>query len=152
METARISQLFSQSYNGEPWIDVTTVGTLADVSAEKAAKKLTPSTNSIWEIVNHLVAWRENVLERVNGKVLTTPEHNYFTAVEDTSEAAWKASLAKLENTQQQWIAFLESFDENQFDTIYPNNGLNYYQHIHGILHHDAYHLGQIVLLKKLLS
>lgn len=28
----------------------------------------------------------------------------------------------------------------------------NYYEHIHGILQHDAYHLGQITLLIKYLN
>ena len=47
-------------------------------------------------------------------------------------------------------FAFLENFNESQFDKIYPSNKMTYYEHIHGILQHDAYHLGQIVLLSKL--
>ena len=43
-----------------------------------------------------------------------------------------------------------KTFDESDFDKIYPSNKMSYYEHIHGIIQHDAYHLGQIVLLTKL--
>ena len=42
-----------------------------------------------------------------------------------------------------------EKNSEKDFEKIYPGNQLNYYEHIHGIIHHDIYHLGQIVLLAK---
>ena len=151
-ETQRISRLFSNLYNGSPWIDVEILNTLDTITPEIAVKKLKPETNSIWEIANHLIAWRENVLERVKGKVITTPIYNYILPVAVASETAWQELLQRLEQSQRHWISFLEDFDEKDFDTTYPNNGMNYYEHIHGIIQHDCYHLGQIVLLTKLLS
>jgi uncharacterized damage-inducible protein DinB len=149
-ESKRIAGLFSDSYNGDPWLDVTLVGTLKTIASEQAYKKLTPQTNSIWEIVNHLISWRQNVLGRVKGNVLITPDHNYFTPVEDHSAKAWNETLLDFEVSQQNWLHFLNDFDDADFEKGYPNNDHTYYEHIHGILHHDAYHLGQIVLLKKL--
>jgi hypothetical protein len=32
---------------------------------------------------------------------------------------------------------------------LYKSNGMTYYEYIHGVIQHDAYHLGQIVLLAK---
>lgn len=148
-ETERIEKLFEDLYDGEPWIGVSLFDTLKNISSEKAAKKISPQWNSIWEIVNHIIEWRLIVLKRVHGEVLTTPDNNYFNAVPETSEAAWKNSLKRLEDSQQQWIKFLKTFKKKDFDNIYPNNSLTYYEHINGIIHHDAYHLGQIVLLSK---
>ncbi len=148
-ESQRIASLFSNLYNGEPWIDVTLVDTLQNISYQKAAEKY-KNCNSIWEIVNHIIAWRENVLQRVQGKVINTPNHNYFEPVVDISENAWKNTLSKLEQSQQQWLLFLSNCNEVDFDNLYPNNNLNYYEHIHGIIQHDAYHLGQINILTKL--
>lgn len=147
----RITKLFEDIYDGDPWIDVTLQGTLKNISAAKAAKKISPDRNSIWQIVNHLISWRENVLQRVQGKMITTPDNNYFTGIIDTSDAAWQSTLKRLENSQQQWITFLANFNESEFDKIYPNNNMSYYDHVNGIIQHDAYHLGQIVLLSKLL-
>lgn len=149
-ETKRIAKLFEDLYNGSPWIDVTVMDTLKNISAEQAAKKVIPERNSIWQIVNHIIAWRENVLLRVQGNEMLTPNNNYFTEIENISETQWQKELDRLSNSQEQWIRFLDNFDESQFDKIYPSNKMTYYEHIHGILQHDAYHLGQIVLLSKL--
>jgi len=151
-EPERITKLFEDLYNGSPWIDVSIMDTLKDISAEQSAKKVTPGRNSIWQIVNHMIAWRENVLLRIQGNEIVTPNNNYFTEIENTSETEWQKALERLENSQHQWIAFLKAFEESQFEKIYPKNRMSYYEHIHGILQHDAYHLGQIVLLSKLMA
>ena len=46
---------------------------------------------------------------------------------------------------------FFNDFDDADFDKIDPNKNHNFYEDIHGIIQHDVYHLGQIVILKKLL-
>jgi uncharacterized damage-inducible protein DinB len=151
-ETQRLIRLFEAGYDGSPWIDVNLVDILQLVSAAQALKKTAPSSNSIWEITNHIISWRKNVLHRVKGKTIKTPAHNYFLAVKSSSSAAWKATLKELELTQSDWIAFLKSLKEAELEEVYAPNHLTYYEHIQGILQHDAYHLGQIVMLTKLLK
>ena len=151
-ETERIASLMQSLYNGSPWIDVNLRDSLSGITAAEAARKLSPQMNSIWEILHHLIKWRQNVLKRIQGKVMTTPSHNYFEPVSDQSEKAWQKSLQLLEKSQHEWIWLLSNFSSADFKTIYPVNRLNYYEHIHGIIQHDAYHLGQINLLKKLIG
>jgi uncharacterized damage-inducible protein DinB len=148
-ETDHISKLFADLYNGNPWLEITITGTLQKLSAAQAAKKVSPAWNTIWEIVNHLIEWRLNVLERIHGKTLETPPTNYILPVKDASEAAWQNTLKRFEASQQKWIEALKNFKEEDFEKKYPVNNLSYYEHIHGIIQHDAYHLGQIVLLAK---
>jgi len=150
-ETQRINKLFRDIYDGHPWIDVTILGTLKTLSGEKASKKISPHWNTIWEIVNHLISWRLNVLQRLQGKVLITPDTNYFVPVSDTSETAWQQTLSRLEESQKQWEMFLNDFLDDNFSKKYSVNSFSYYEHIHGVLQHDAYHLGQIILLSKAL-
>ena len=64
-----ISKLFADLYSGDPWIGVNLVDSLKNVSPEQASRKV-GAHNSIWEILNHIIAWRLNVLERVKGQVL----------------------------------------------------------------------------------
>lgn len=149
-KNTQLGKLFTNLYNGSPWLGVNLVETLSQISAEKAAKKIHPDRNSIWEITNHLISWRLNVLERVRGKSMVTPGHNYILPIGDASENAWKNTLKQLENSQHQWLDFLKTCDEKDFKKIYANNQMTYYEHIHGILQHDAYHLGQIVILVKM--
>jgi uncharacterized damage-inducible protein DinB len=148
-ETARIKKLFEDLYEGDPWIGVNLMDTLKNLSPEQASKKISPQWNSIWEIVNHITSWRQNVLLRVQGKLIESPADNYFSAITDTSETAWIDTLQRLKDTQHQWTAFVENFNEDDFENIYQPNGGSYYEHIHGIIQHDAYHLGQVVLLAK---
>lgn len=147
-ETERITALFKDIYNEDPWIDVTLMGTLENISAESAAIKVTPQWNSVWEITNHIISWRAHELERVRGNTIISPADNYFTAIIDQSEQAWQNTLQGLKNSQQEWITFLETFEEEDLEKTDINN-LPYYKHIHGIIQHDAYHLGQIVMLVK---
>ncbi|MEO8535688.1 MAG: DinB family protein [Flavobacterium sp.] len=150
-ENKRISNLYQSIYNGEPWLEVTLAKTLENVSSEQACRKINPNLNTIWEIVNHLIQWRRNILKRVQGETVTTPDHNYFVPVLDSSEAAWEQSLQSLAKSQELWNAFFEDFNDADLEKIYPSNNHTYYEHIHGIIQHDVYHLGQIVILKKLL-
>ncbi len=148
-ETKRTEKLFEDLYDGEPWIGVSIFDTLKNIPAAQASKKIFPEWNSIWEIVNHIISWRLTVLQRVHGEVIPSPDDNYIEDISDNSGKAWKATLKRLEETQQQWIKFLKKFKQKDFDNIYSHNSLTYYEHIHGIMQHDAYHLGQVVLLAK---
>jgi len=150
-ETERIIKLFENLFEGSPWIDVNLNGSLEQIPSAVAAKKLSANRNSIWEIVNHIIGWRLNVLKRINGKEITSPDNNYFETIKETSESAWRETLAQLKDSQRQWINFLKTFNEDDFTKVYPGNNMTYYEHIHGIIQHDAYHLGQIILLSKTL-
>lgn len=150
MEKDRIIGLFKNLYHGHPWIDVTIMATTHKLTAQQAATKVLPNCNSIWEILNHMISWRGNVLQRLQGKILTTPTNNYIKPIVNTSQEAWLKTLEEFKQTQNEWISFLKKFNDEDFGTEYPPNGMNHYEHIHGIMQHDAYHLGQIVLLSKL--
>ena len=150
-EKERLIRLFENLYAGSPWIDVTILGTVAKIQARQAAKRV-ENCNTIWEILVHLIAWRENVLKRLQGEIITTPANNYIFTVEDTSGPAWEKTLQALEHSQEKWVNFLQEYDIEKLNSPYPPNQLTHYEHIQGILQHDAYHLGQIVLLLKLTS
>lgn len=150
-EQERIANLFEKLYQDSPWIDVNLVSTLDGITAKQAYKRVLPNCNTIWEITQHMIAWRNNVLKRVKGKTIQTPANNYVEKVKDHSAKAWKATVQKLAGSQKKWMHFLHTTNPGSFEKIYPVNGMTYYEHIQGILQHDAYHLGQLVLLKKLL-
>ncbi|MEO6732623.1 MAG: DinB family protein [Ferruginibacter sp.] len=148
-ETNRIEELIEDIYDGEPWLDVTLAGTLKNISASDAAKKVALHWNSIWEIVVHIIAWRQTQLKRVQGNFIPSPPDNYFEPVQDQSELAWQNMLKQLKDSQQQWLDFLQKMNDDDLNKTYAGNHASYYKNIHGLIQHDAYHLGQIVLLAK---
>ena len=149
-ELSRLKKLFTDHYNGNPWLDINIVDTLNELTASQAARKI-GDFNSIWQIVQHLVAWRETNLVRIQGEMVPAPANNFMEEIQDTTEAAWEQLLERLQQSQQMILAYFENADTASFDTIYKPNQHSYYEHLQGILQHDAYHLGQIVLLKKLI-
>jgi uncharacterized damage-inducible protein DinB len=148
-ETTRIAALFDDLYNGEPWIDMTLKGVLRKITAKQAARRISPEYNSVWEIVNHIIKWRIHVLERLNGEPFTVGSDNYFEKITDKSDKAWKNTLKQLEDSQKKWAEFLRKLKDSGLDKINPRSGKTYYWHIHAIIQHDAYHLGQMVMLAK---
>lgn len=150
MEAERLKQEFSQLYDGNPWIDVTIKESLSGISSEKASKRIAGGRNTIWEILNHMIEWRRMLLKRMNGNITSVPEDNFIREVPDPSEGSWKRTLKEFDKIQQEWLSFLDSLEDEDLEKTYPGNGERYYFLIQGIIQHDAYHLGQIVLLSKL--
>jgi uncharacterized damage-inducible protein DinB len=148
-ETERIIKLYNDLYNGVPWIDVSLKGTLKKLSARQAAKKVSRKYNSVWEIVNHIIKWRIHVLKRLEGEKINVTGNNYFEKVTDISEGAWRLTLKQLDDSQKQWNIFLKKLKDRNLENINPKSRKTYYWHIHSIIQHDAYHLGQIVMLTK---
>ncbi len=148
-ETDRIIKLFDDLYNGQPWLDVTFMDTLKNITPEQAAKKFKPGWNSIWEVLNHLMSWRLAILERIEGRDYPSPENNFFSPITDQSASAWNKTLENFADSQKKWVDYLRSFSADRFDEVPDNRPYTRYELIHGILQHDAYHLGQIRILAK---
>lgn len=152
-ESIRLKKLFSDLYNGTPWTEIKLLPLVQDLTAEQAAKKVIPNANSIWQLVQHCIGWRENVLRKLNGAHFNSPEDNYLSEPDNVAPQAWIALLQRLEKSESDWEQYLTNLDSAILDEPYlPSKGkFNIYEVIHGILHHDNYHFGQIVMLKKLI-
>lgn len=146
-----IKKLLKDHFNGEPWIDVNIASALKNVSASEAAEK-TQGLNSIWQIVNHMISWRLALLARLKDKPVNVPDNNFIEEVKDTSDKAWAETIKKFESSQQDILSFLESSGDSMLEKVSTTSGYSYYELTISIMLHDTYHLGQIVLIKKILS
>ncbi len=84
------------------------------------------------------------------GENISSPVNNFFETITDTSDEAWQETLKRIMASQHMWMKMLEAMNDDQLDEILQPDNQTKYHFIEGILQHDAYHLGQIVLLKKL--
>lgn len=146
-----VQKLLNDHYDGVPWIDITIMGTLKLISAKQAAAKM-GELNSIWQIVNHMISWREALIARVKDKPVAYPDDNYIAEIKIITPKAWKDTLKKFEKSQKNIISFLNSSKESLLEKISPTSGYSYYELVLAILQHDTYHIGQIVLIKKMLD
>ena len=141
---------------GDPWHGSSSKKILEDVTASEATQRPLPGAQSIWECTQHLIAWTEEVASRLAGAPGKAPARGDWSAVVDTSAAAWASTLAELKAARLALLAAIESSHEESLYTQIakasdgaPNSPMTRAQTISGLIDHDIYHLGQIAMLKK---
>lgn len=132
---------------------------LKGVSAEVAATKpilspiLSTSTNavhSIWEIVNHLLAWQNLTLEVLDGKPYASLQGDAdWPRVSAHSEAAWDATVKELAASHARLCSQIDTLSDDQLRANIPGADYPWRVLLRGIANHSLYHAGQIGLLKK---
>lgn len=147
----RIAKLFADLQHGHCWIGINFKEALYGVDFLLAQKTLSHHSNSIWQLVFHLTYWRTTVINRLNGS-LTPPPFQDFSLPDDLTEENWKQTLADFENVYHQLRSTIMHFNVENLDKPSPKPDQTYYQLMMGCIQHDAYHLGQIVLIKKTLD
>ena len=148
-EVKAIADQLKRAYEGQAWHGPSIKEILADVTAEQAASRPVAGAHSIWEIVLHIIAWEGAVRSRLEGDYVTDPAEGDWPAVDDSSEASWRETLARLESNHMKLRDTIARFDgERLFDPLAEGKPSAYFT-IHGIIQHDLYHAGQIALLKK---
>ncbi len=152
-ETHRINSQLKRAYQGEAWHGPSLRELLADVSAEQAAAKPIAGAHSIWELVNHVIAWEQIVKRRLEGEtVVEIPDEVNFPSATDASADAWQATLQALETSNKALRDSIRLIDDAKLEEIVPGMTYSNYFMLHGAIQHDLYHAGQIALLKKALQ
>jgi len=149
-ETHRINSQLKRAYQGEAWHGPCLRELLDGVTAEQAAARPIAGAHSIWELVNHIIAWEQISKRRLEGDAMKNPPDEVnFPPVNDTSESAWQRTLEQLAASNQALRDAVKQIDDNRLDDLVPEAGYSNYFMLHGVIQHDLYHAGQIALLKK---
>lgn len=112
---------------------------VSGLTPEQAAWKPTDDHHSIWEIVLHMSFWREYELSKANGEPRDEAEiaRRNWVVVEDVSEAVWNGEVDRLAELHVQIKMQMDESEEKA-------------EILRCLLMHDAYHMGQIMLLRGL--
>ncbi len=121
---------------------------LENVTSKEAVFKK-ENIHSIWEIVNHLIFGKEYLINILKGKEV--PSEDDFETPIDTSEEAWKNTVKKLEDVHNQLIEILKNKTDEDLDKILGEYG-TLEDNLYGVISHDCYHAGQIVLILQLMG
>ena len=149
-ETTRIAELLRRAFAGDAWHGDSVLELLAGVRAARAAKHPIASVHSIWELVLHITAWDDAVNRRiVSGKAVSLGNKQNFPPVRETSEAAWRQALERLNETHEQLVQTVAALPDSRLDARVPGKNYNIYFMLHGVTQHELYHAGQIAILKK---
>jgi uncharacterized damage-inducible protein DinB len=143
---------FRTVYFGKNWTDVNLKDSLAGVTWEQATTQIY-NCNSIATLVFHMNYYVINVLKVFQGRPLEAHDKNAFDHPPITSQEDWEKCLDQFWADAEAFASEVEKLPESRLDEIFVSEKYgNYYRNIHGIIEHNHYHLGQIVLLKKIMT
>lgn len=149
-ESARIADQLERSLSGKAWHGPALLDTLSVISASQAHSRPIPSAHSIWEIVLHLATWTDVVLRQLEGTgYVDPPESLDWPPVDDLSEAAWTAAKAHLGTRTLRLRDAVLQLDDRHLDDRVSGRDFSVHNMLHGIVQHNLYHAGQILMLLK---
>jgi uncharacterized damage-inducible protein DinB len=158
-EASRLIDQFDRAHDGDPWHGSPIKQILKGVAAEEAARRPPNGAHSIWELVLHVTGWRNEVARRATGEPAGEPAAGDWPPIGDPTAEGWAAALAALDDSHAQLVNVVRGMSDEHLlkATNDPRNrplgtGVSYYQLLHGIVQHDAYHAGQMAIVKKILG
>jgi uncharacterized damage-inducible protein DinB len=148
-EIERITDQALKMFDGGAWHGPSVVEVLAGVDADLAAAHPIPGAHSIWELVLHLVATQAILLRRIRGETAGLRTEEFWLAVPPASESAWAETVERLKQQEAELQQAIRAFPEERLEARLMAEGSSAYDNFHGHVQHNAYHAGQIALLKK---
>ncbi|CEG27034.1 DinB family protein [Bacillus sp. B-jedd] len=120
---------------------------LKGVTYEQAVWTPGDDSNSIWAMVQHLAHWSEVYLEKYKpgsvGEITSIENQMTFEIEEEKTEENWEKSVERLKKAYAGWRTALEENPEKLDEEDWGKRAAHY-------ILHNAYHIGQIVTLRKL--
>lgn len=151
MDTAKeIARHIREIHTGKNWTWSFMKEVLQDVNYEEANAKPIEG-NTIAMLVFHMNFYLNIVHQRIKGQGFRFMHEDSFALPPITSEEQWRQLLNK---TYEDAEAFAQSVEQLTDTDLEKDLGGEYgslYKNIHGVVEHNHYHLGQIVLLKKII-
>ena len=141
------------AFHGRGWQGTTLLGALRGVTARTALFRPGKGRRCIWEHAIHAAYWkyvvRRTLAPREGDSFQRTPS-NWPAVPREPDETAWKRDIALLKDAHADLRAAVAGFDAARLGEPAGGRKFSYLTYIVGAAAHDAYHTGQIQLLKRL--
>lgn len=148
---AHIAKHLRDVYNGGNWTTSSLKQHLTDVTWQEATTKVS-SFNTIATLVYHMGYYVSAVLKVLQGGPLDAKDIYSFDHPPIHSQEDWQQLLDKTWAEGELFASLIEQLPEAiMWEDFSDNKYGTYYRNLSGIIEHTHYHLGQVVLIKKLL-
>jgi uncharacterized damage-inducible protein DinB len=145
-----LADQLARGFRGGAWHGPAVAETLAGVDAAAAAARPVAGGHSIWEIVHHMTVWLDVPRRRIDGERLQDlPGDLDWPPVVDRSARAWLAALAALDEAQEALLGRVRQLADGQLGDPVAGSDPTVQGMLLGVLQHNAYHAGQIAILRK---
>lgn len=150
--TAQIANRFREVLLNGTWVANTNFkAQLSDVTWEQATKKV-GTFNTIAALTFHIDYYIAGILNVLEGGSLDIRDKYSFDLPPIESKKDWEKLLDKIWSDAEKFASMVEQMPEERLNEVFVDEKYgNYQRNIDAMIEHSYYHLGQIVLIKKML-
>jgi hypothetical protein len=142
-----LSKLFADTYDGQAWHGPSLRSVIDGVNATEAIHQSGHNMHSIVELVHHSAYWMSVVRHWLTGDDVTPDQTTSWGPGGSDAEAVWQQAKESLATEYLALSRIIKAFPEAKLaEVAHEESGLTYY----ALIHHNIYHSGQIMLLKKM--
>lgn len=156
MSSNRVQLLLLQrdhAWSKEEWIVPLSVA-LEGVTAETAAWEPRGGGNSIWQTVLHINYYNERLLKRLTGEplgiTLPTNDATFEGAGGSADEEQWQDTVRRTHELAAKLREVIARYSDEDLEKPYGNWTVG--EELATWMLHDAYHSGQVVLIRRQLG
>jgi len=147
----RLAKNLRALYFGKNWTAVNYKDALEDVKWEEANQSV-GGLNSIATLVYHTMYYMKVQIPVIDGKALNASDKESFVHEPLTSQPDWMEAKKEMFALAERLAAKMENLPGHIYDKPFGDEKWgSYYRNLQGTIEHSHYHLGQIVVLKKLI-
>jgi uncharacterized damage-inducible protein DinB len=137
---------------GPGWHGPSVQHILKDITADEARLKPATGGACIWEILLHMRVWQRQALSALSGRTFRwdLPPQEDWPAMADSGAEAWESLKSDVAGAHRELREALKKLAPGQLESAVQGEREHpLYALIHGIIAHEAYHGGQIALIKS---
>jgi uncharacterized damage-inducible protein DinB len=147
-----IAQHIVEVFEGGNWTEVNFKSTLKDINYKEATTVTKASYNTIAALLYHTCFYNEVVLQRLQGINPAINEKNGFDLPPVRNENDWNELKRRCFQSAHALAEAVKKFPEERLSELTITGHSTHYKTLHGVAEHTHYHLGQIVILNKLIK
>lgn len=136
------------TFSGDSWHGPSVMKTLEGITAEQASARPLGERHTIWELADHMTFWLEEAHKALKAKEMPRPEKVMDWPHMGSSEEQWRESVRRLEAAVNMLLDELAKWNNKDLEKTVGGASYSYRQMLHGVVHHNLYHAGQIAILK----
>ena len=140
LKSILLEQLKSTHTSEEWFVPANTA--IEGLTAEQANWKDSNENHSIAQLTTHLIFWNEQSLAKFKGETPAAFDGNNKETFSPVNKDTWAATVKKLDDVLTEWENVIEAADDAKL--------ASWYSTIAHIGTHNAYHIGQIIYIRKM--
>lgn len=153
MSSIQLANRFREVILNGKWIANTNVqDQLRNVTLEQAVTEI-DNLNTIAKLTFHLNYYISGILNVFEGGDLEIRDKFSFDLPKMNSEQEWRDLTTNLFSNAEKFASYVEHMSEEKLNAEFVNTDYgDFRRNIEGMIEHSYYHLGQIIVLRKMLD